>query len=125
QYYFTDLNSGKAQQMLVLNEKEFVQWDKNGLYAKEGEKLLLSKDEGKTWTTVAGGLKEAANIKVSPDGQWIAYSKEVHTEDLKGSDLYKDLPKTTAQVYTDLNYRRWDHWNFGDVSHVFVASINN
>lgn len=125
QYYFTDLNSGKAQQMLVLNEKEFVQWDKNGLYAKEGEKLLLSKDEGKTWTTVASGLKEAANIKVSTDGQWIAYSKEVHTEDLKGSDLYKDLPKTTAQVYTDLNYRHWDHWNFGDVSHVFVASINN
>ena len=40
-----------------------------------------------------------------------------------GKDIYPDLKKSTAQVYTDLNYRHWDKWNEGKVSHVFLASL--
>lgn len=124
-FYFVSLKDDKATETHVFDNKSFVQWDKNGLYAQKDEKLFLSKDQGQTWNIISGSLKDATNVRVSPDGQWIAFSKPVHMQDLKGSDIYKDLPKTTAQVYTDLNYRHWDHWNFGDISHVFVASVND
>lgn len=124
-FYFVNLKEDKATETHIFDNKNFVQWDNNGLYAQKDEKLFLSKDQGQTWTIISGSLKDAANVKVSPDGQWLAFSKEIHAEDVKGSDIYKDLSKTTAQVYTDLNYRHWDHWNFGDISHVFIASINN
>lgn len=107
-----------------LGKKSFIQWDKNGIYASENGQIFLTKDLGKTWTLFYTIGQEAENIKISPDGQKIAFSKVVHLENIYGKDKYKDLPKTTAQVYTDLNHRHWDTWYEGKFNHIFITSSN-
>ena len=42
---------------------------------------------------------------------------------VNGSDLYPDLPKTTAKVFRDLNDRHWDEWEDGKYNHIFIAPI--
>lgn len=125
EYYLLNLDNAQQSLSNILDGKSFVQWDNNGLYASKGEELLKSTDEGKTWTTVSVQLKDAENIRVSPDGRWIAFSKPVSAEKILGTEIYSDVKNSTAQVYTDLNYRHWDAWNEGKVNHVFVASIDN
>lgn len=104
-------------------KKSIIQWDKNGIYASESDKIYLSKDLGKTWTEFFT-IGNADNIIISPDGKKIAFSKEVLVEKLLGKDKYTDVPKSTAQIYTDLNHRHWDTWNEGKYNHVFVVNIN-
>ena len=62
-----------------------------------------------------------ADKNVSPDGKNLLFSKEVKVEKLLGKDLYPELSKTTAQVYTGLDYRHWDTWNDGTHNHVFYS----
>jgi hypothetical protein len=46
-------------------------------------------------------------------------------EKVMGKDKYSDTPKTTAQVYTDLNHRHWDYFNEGKYNHVFVVNTSD
>lgn len=62
-----------------------------------------------------------ADKNVSPDGKHFLSSKEVKVENLLGKDLYPELTKTSAQVYTGLDYRHWDTWNDGTHNHVFYS----
>ena len=62
-----------------------------------------------------------ADKNVSPDGKHFLSSKEVKVENLLGKDLYPELSKTTAQMYTGLDYRHWDTWNDGTHNHVFYS----
>ncbi|WP_379964657.1 prolyl oligopeptidase family serine peptidase [Epilithonimonas sp. UC225_85] len=119
--FWLDL-SGKATK-IDLGKKSLTQWDKNGIYALENNKIYLSKDSGKTWTDFYT-IGEVDNIVISPDGKKIAFSKAVQVENLLGKDKYKDLPKTTAQIYTDLNHRHWDAWNEGSYNHVFTVEVS-
>lgn len=121
-YFLNVINNQSSK--IDLGKKALVQWDKNGLYAQEGEKIYLSKDSGKTWTEFYT-IGEADNIVISPDGKKIAFSKQVLVEKLMGKDKYADTPKTTAQVYTDLNHRHWDYFNEGKYNHVFVVNISS
>jgi len=125
EYFFLNLDNGQQVVTDALKDRSFVQWDKNGLYATQGENLLLSNDNGKTWKTVSVQMKDAENVVVSPDGNWVAFSRTIPSTKVLGKEIYSDVPNSTAQVYTDLNIRHWDTWNDGKVSHVFVASINN
>ena len=68
---------------------------------------------------------ELNNDRVSPDGKYMLSSKPVKMQKVLGTDLYPDLPKTTAHVYTSLNYRHWDEWFDGSFDHVFFAPYNN
>lgn len=65
------------------------------------------------------------NDRISPDGKHILYSDEVKMDKIEGKELYPDLPKSAAQVYTSLNYRHWDTWEDGKYSHVFFAPFQN
>lgn len=121
-YFLNIVNHQSAK--IDLGKKSLIQWDKNGLYAQEGEKIFLSKDNGKTWTEFYT-IGEADNIVVSPDGKKIAFSKQVLVEKVMGKDKYSDTPKTTAQVYTDLNHRHWDYFNEGKYNHVFVVDVSS
>lgn len=121
-YFLNVINNQSSK--IDLGKKALVQWDKNGLYAQEGEKIYLSKDSGKTWTEFYT-IGEADNIVISPDGKKIAFSKQVLVEKLMGKDKYADTPKTTAQVYTDLNHRHWDYFNEGKYNHVFVVDTSS
>ena len=117
------LNASGQSTKIDLGKKSLIQWDKNGIYALENNKIFLSKDSGKTWSEFYN-VGEVDNIVISPDGKKVAFSKAVHIENLLGKDKYKDLPKTTAQIYTDLNHRHWDAWNEGSYNHVFVINVS-
>ena len=62
---------------------------------------------------------------VSPDGKHLLSSQEVKVEKLLGKDHYPELSKTTAQVYTGLDYRHWDTWNDGTHNHVFYSTLGS
>lgn len=125
EYFFLNLDNGQSAKTNVMGDKSFVQWDKNGLYAQKDEKLFISKDMGKTWAPFCDRLQDAENVRVSPDGEWVAYSKEIDGYKVLGKEIYDDVKNSTAQVYTDLNIRHWDKWNEGKVSHVFLLSIHD
>ncbi|MDO5614984.1 MAG: S9 family peptidase [Cruoricaptor ignavus] len=122
QNYFLNLKNNQTSN-LDLGKKSLIQWDNNGLYAKENGVVFISKDAGKTWQEFYK-IGDADNVKISPDGKKIAFSKEVQVETVYGKDKYKDTPKSTAQIYTDLNHRHWDSWNEGKYNHVFVVSVS-
>ena len=70
--------------------------------------------------------KEEANVtdkNLSPDGKYLLTHKEVHVKDMMGKDIYKDLPKSDAYVYTSLDYRHWDTYNDGSYNHVFYKDV--
>ncbi|KIC63711.1 S9 family peptidase [Chryseobacterium taiwanense] len=121
-YFLNVLNNQSAK--IDFGKKALIQWDKNGIYAQEGDKIFLSKDNGKTWSEFYT-IGEADNVVISPDGKKIAFSKQVLVEKVMGKDKYSDTPKTTAQVYTDLNHRHWDYFNEGKYNHVFVVNTSD
>lgn len=123
--FFVDLDKQQENKTDLLQGKTYVQWDAQGLYAFQGEELYKSTDQGKTWTTISVQLKDAQDVKVSPDGRWVAFSKEVPMQKVLANQIYTDVPNSTAYVYRDLDYRHWDTWSDGNVKHVFIASINN
>ncbi|QIY89436.1 S9 family peptidase [Chryseobacterium gallinarum] len=121
-YFLNVLNHQSTK--IDFGKKSLIQWDKNGIYAQEGDKIYLSRDTGKTWNDFYT-IGEADNIVISPDGKRIAFSKQVLVEKLMGKDKYADTPKTTAQVYTDLNHRHWDYFNEGKYNHIFVVNTTD
>lgn len=122
--YLLDIASGKKTELTLPSGKNIFQREKNVWYASDATSLYKSTDNGKGWQKVFDGLQDAENIRVSPDGRYVAFSKEVLVKPVLGTDLYADLPKTTAQVYTDLNYRHWDTWEDGKFSHLFVTDLS-
>ena len=64
-----------------------------------------------------------ADKNISPNGQEYISVEQVKVEKILGSDLYPKLSKTTAQVYTGLDYRHWDTWNDGTHNHLFVGLL--
>ena len=124
QNFYLNFEKNQILKMDLLGKKSIFQWDKNGVYATEGDKIYISKDNGLSWAEFYT-IGDADNIVISPDGKKVAFSKAVQVEKLLGKDKYADLPKTTAQIYTDLNHRHWDAWNEGKYNHVFVASISD
>ncbi|PZP43286.1 MAG: S9 family peptidase [Pseudopedobacter saltans] len=61
--------------------------------------------------------------RISPDGKYKISNEEVALQKVLGKDKYADLPNTTAQVYTSLNYRHWDTWFEGKFNHVFFEQV--
>ncbi len=61
------------------------------------------------------------NTKISPDGKHLITSEEVKVMNVYGSDFYPDLTKTTAQIFTSLDYRHWDTYEDGKFGHVFLS----
>ena len=120
--YFFNIKTAESTN-LDLGKKALIQWDKNGIYAQEGDKIYLSKDAGKTWTEFYT-IGDADNIVISPDGKKVAFSKQVLVEKVMGKDKYSDVPKTTAHIYTDLNHRHWDYFNEGKYNHIFVVNVS-
>lgn len=125
EYFFFNLTTQQTQKTTLLDGKSFIQWDSNGLYARNGNELVKSNDSGQNWTTIANGLEGTSNLRISPDGKRIAFSKEVLVQKTLGKDKYNDVPNSTAHIYTDLDYRHWDAWNDGNYNHVFVAAISD
>jgi dipeptidyl aminopeptidase/acylaminoacyl peptidase len=69
-------------------------------------------------TEYPGGLN---NVRFSPDGKYIMFSKDVKMDKVMSSETYPDLYKSNVRIIDDLNYRHWDTWEDGAFSHVFFA----
>jgi len=122
-YYSVTTAGADKKEWNMPEGKTIIQRDKKAWYATDDKSLYSSIDGGKTWTKICDGLEEADNVRVSPNGKYVAFSKEILITPILGSDIYADLPKTTARVYTDLNDRHWDTWEDGKFSHVFIMPI--
>lgn len=94
------------------------------LYLHKGQlsELHATGKEAKQLTTVEEPLQ---NVRISPDGKHILFTRAVPLKKMHSTDRYPDLPKSDAYVYDDLNYRHWDSWADGKFHHVFYASYNN
>ena len=118
------LNLETETKVEVTNEgRTITQRYENAWYAYNENKLYESTDNGNTWKEIFSGLQGAENVWVSPNGKYVAFSKDVMINPSNGTDIFSDLPNTTAKVYTDLNYRHWDTWEDGKFSHIFVADL--
>ena len=121
--YFFSLKNTSATP-LDLGKKTIIQWDKNGLYAQEGDQIFLSKDAGKSWSEFYTVGADVDHIVISPDAKKVAFSKQVLVEKLMAKDKYADASKSTAYVFTDLNHRHWDYFNEGKYNHIFVVNAS-
>ena len=92
-------------------------------YSYKGQLWEMNADGSgaKQMTNYDGGLE---NVRISPNGKYILYTKDVAIVKNIASDKYKDLPKADAYIYENLNYRHWDTWEDGKFSHVFFATYD-
>jgi dipeptidyl aminopeptidase/acylaminoacyl peptidase len=61
---------------------------------------------------------------ISPDGKFKLTHKPVKVEPVHGYDFHPDLKKSTAQIYTALDFRHWDTWNEGTYNHVLYGPVS-
>ncbi len=122
-HYRMPLTEGVAGESKWGEGYSVVQRDGDVWWATKEGKLYRGSAKGDAWQPEYEGLEGAGDIRISPDGRWIAYVREVLVKPVNGTDLYKDLPKTTAKVYRDLNDRHWDEWEDGKYNHIFIAPL--
>ena len=72
-------------------------------------------------TEYEGGI---SNIRFSPDGKNILFSKDVQLQNVTANTIYNDIPNSNVRVYNSLKYRHWDTWEDGAYSHLFIASFD-
>ena len=123
--YKIGVKDGEKKEWTTEAGKTITQRYDNTWFATYDNFLYQSNDSGTTWKEIYAGLQDADNVWVAPNGKYVAYSKEVLVTPMLGTDLYSDLPNTTAKIYTDLNDRHWDTWEDGKFSHIFVADIKD
>lgn len=123
--YRLDVQAGTRKEWTTEGGRTVAQRYDKAWYAYYDNILYQSKDSGGTWKEIYTGLQDAENVWVSPNGKYVAFSREVLVKPMLGSDIYSDLPNTTARVYTDLADRHWDTWEDGKFSHVFLANIKD
>lgn len=126
--YTIPLTGGLAKQITTtLGNESLVTIDQQSgklIYAYKGQLFEMNVDgtEIKQLTNVRDGLE---NVILSPNKNFIVFTKEVSIKKNIANEKYPDLPKANAYIYEDLNYRHWDTWEDGKYSHVFYATFNN
>ena len=85
-YYFLNTLNLRAQRVSLFDDRKFVQWDNNGLYALKNNELLISRDGGRRWRTLLGGLYGAIDIRIAPNGRAVAYTVKNHSRVRTGSE---------------------------------------
>ncbi len=125
-HYKLSLHEGAvATEQKTADGYTVVQRDGGTYWATKDGKLYRGNAQGQTWTMVYDGLQDAGEVRISPDGRHVAFSKDVLVKPVLGTDIYPDLPKTTAHIYRSLMYRHWDTWEDGKFSHIFIATLGS
>lgn len=86
-------------------------------------KYYAMRVEGGNFAEITKEEAIVTDKNLSPDGQYLLLHKAVHVKDVKGKDIYKDLPNSDAYVFTSLDYRHWDKYNDGSYNHVFYKNV--
>ncbi|TKB97908.1 S9 family peptidase [Pedobacter cryophilus] len=126
--YSIPLTGGVAKQITTTAGSESILTvdQKTGklIYTYKGQLFDMNADGSaiKQLTNEKEGLE---NVILSPNKDYILFTKDVPIIKNVGNEKYPDLPKANALIYEDLNYRHWDTWEDGKYSHVFYAPFNN
>lgn len=124
---FTVSLQGQAvkQFTTTIGAESVVKVEPNGdvVYSLNGQLWLqnINSDKAVQLTEVEGGLQ---NVKFSPDGRYILFTKKVLLKDYHSPNAFPDLPKSNMLIYDNLEYRHWDTFSEGMFDHLFVASYN-
>ena len=92
---------------------------------KSEKKLYSVPVNGGNATEISNTDNLLANDKISPDGKYKIFNKEVQMIKTKSTDIYPELSKSNAYVFTSLNFRHWDTWEDGKFDHVFYSSLQD
>ena len=125
--YLMSIGDGKVTAFThEAGAESVVKIDPNGdvIYLLKGQLYVknLTGGDAKQLTNVEGGL---ANVKFSPDGKHLLFSKAVLIHNYHSVDKYQDLSQSNVFVYDNLDYRHWDTFNDGKFQHPFVATYEN
>lgn len=140
-WYSVDKNSGNSE-LFVMNadgsEKKQLTftnaYESNPQWVDNNTLAFLSTDGGvsQIWTIgktgeninkIQGYGEDINGFSLSPDCKKVLFIAEVKVGKSL-TDIYTDLPKTSAMIYDDLMYRHWDAWEDSVFSHVFVADFS-
>ena len=127
--FIMNADGSEKKQLTFTNAHEFnPQWvDSNTLafLSTEGgvsQIWTISKD-GSNIKKIEGYSEDINGFSLSPDCKKVLFIAEVKVGK-SVTDIYADLPKTSAMIYDDLMYRHWDTWEDSVFSHVFVADFS-
>jgi dipeptidyl aminopeptidase/acylaminoacyl peptidase len=124
-HYKVGVEDGVKKEWTSAAGKTITQRYDDAWYAMYDNFVYKSIDSGNTWQEIYNKAQDADYVWVSPNGKYLAYSKRVMMTPVNGTDIYNDLPNTTAQIYTDLNNRHWDTWADGRHAHIFVVNLKD
>ncbi|HNV51650.1 MAG TPA: S9 family peptidase, partial [Tenuifilaceae bacterium] len=119
----------EKKQLTFTNAHEFnPQWvDDNTLafLSTEGgvSQIWTMRKDGANLKKIEGYSEDINGFSLSPDCKKLLFIAEVKVGK-SVTDIYADLPKTSAMIYDDLMYRHWDTWEDSVFSHVFVADFS-
>ena len=122
------VSGGTAQQLTTEEGSENVvhidRASRNIIYLYKGQlwRLRPGDPEPKQLTDNTVPLQ---NVRFSPDGGHLLFTKAVSLKKMRGADRHPDLPKSEAYVYDALDYRHWDTWADGTYHHVFYATYSD
>lgn len=86
-------------------------------------KYYAMRVEGGNFAEITKDEVQVADKNLSPDGKYLLMHKPVQVNKITGKDIYSDLAKSDAYVFTSLDYRHWDKYNDGTFNHVFYKDV--
>lgn len=127
--YLMDMQNKKSIQLTTSKANEtnacFIKKDSKIAFLSnaEGSNQLWEMDlDGSNHKQLSKEDKDIADYKFSPDEQKVILIKEVETTSSINAK-YKDLPKASGMVITDLMYKHWDQY-VTSIPHPFVATFD-
>jgi len=105
----------------VLYSVSTPDWEAN----KSNKKSYMVPLNGETAVEISNPDSLLSNKKISPDGKYVLSNKEVKVKNILGSDKYKELSKSNAYIFDNLNDRHWDKWEEGSFDHVFIGAVGS
>jgi dipeptidyl aminopeptidase/acylaminoacyl peptidase len=141
-YRYKIADQSKARQLFLVSSngndtKQIAQikgFCSNIKWTPEGNISFLAGTSGTSqiWEINIDGsnLHQVSNINndieifdYSADSKLLFYTARVKT-DTSAQDIYPELKKTSAMIFTDLMYRHWNSWTDYKHSHIFVAGYS-
>lgn len=126
--FVVSVNGGEPKRLTETTYSEF-----NAIWRPDGKKIgYISTESGTpqiwemnpdgTGKTQISNIASGVNgFSYSPTMKNILFTSEVKI-DATVQDIYPDLPKANAMIYSELMYRHWDAWSDQSYSHLFVIS---
>ena len=125
---------GSDNKMITISAKS----ETDCSWIENGKKIaFLSSENGKSqiWTmnpdgsarqVIDCGDREPEGFIFSPDGSKVMFVHSIPCSGpvKKAADIYKDLPKSSGMLITDLMHKHWDEW-VESIPHTFVANIRD